>query len=1107
MVSVLFVDLVGFTTLSESRDAEDVRELLTRYFDTARTIVGRYGGMIEKFIGDAVMAVWGAPVAREDDAERAVRAGLELVDAVAMFGAEVGAADLRARAGVVTGRAATLGEPDEGRVTGDSVNTAARVQSTAQPGSVCVDDVTRQVTSSAIAYADAGEHTLKGRAEPVRLWRAERVVAGVAGALRSQGIEAPFIGRDPELRLVKELFHTAVDRGTARLVAVSGAAGVGKSRLCWEFDKYIDGIAGGVLWHRGGCLSYGDGVAYSAFAEMVRARFAISEDEPEADARRDLAAGLERWVMDTGERDYLAPRLGALLGIADQAPLAREELFAGWRLFLERLSEHHPVVLCFEDFQWADAALLDFVEHVLEWSSRSRIFIVTFARPELAERREGWGAGRRAATPIYLEPLAAAAMGELLDAVVDGLPRDARERIVDQAEGIPLYAVELVRALADRGALAERDGRYAVAGELGELDVPASLSSLLAARLDGLAPEERDLVKAMSVFGGVFPRGAAVALGEVPEDRIDDLLAVLVRKDVLAVRSDPLSPDRGQYSFAQTMLRTVAYDMLSKRERKPRHLAAAQFLRTTFPDDGEDFAEVIAAHYLDAYRAAPEDADAPALRAEAVAALRRAGRRAARIGAPEAAEHAYRGAMELVDDDAERAELTAAAGEMARIAGHFPAALELLDAAAALHVAGGREHEAARLQAQIAVALRATNRVEEGAQRLRTAIDMLGPGAADADVAALNGELARALMFTGAYDEVMAPLEIALRLAEALELRRVLCTALITKGTFYMYHGRWREGLALIEAVVPLARESGEIDVLLRAQTNIADTLMLKDRSGAREHAEEALAVVRRIGDRWGESIASGNLMYVLLLTGRWEEIDRLAHELLRDDTAERAGLGYVCERLLELHVLRGDVAAVRADLAGLGAWRESEDAQLRGAYRAAEGLLPLVEGRPEVALETLGVAAREALAAFGAGENARGAWTYAVEAALAAGRIDEAAELVELLAAKPAGAVAPYLRAQLRRARARIAAARGDHDHVEPELAAAIDAFAALDYRYWLAHSRADLAAWLLDTGRAAEAAPLLDAAIPVLEALGAAPALERARALVPHRDPAIAG
>ena len=291
LVSVLFADLVGFTTLSEGRDPEEVRELLSLYFDTARTLIARYGGTIEKFIGDAVMAVWGTPVAREDDAERAVRAALDLVAAVADLGGDAGA-DVRLRAGVATGEAAvTLGAEGQGMVAGDLVNTAARIQSTAEPGTVLANDATRRASSAAIGYDDAGAHTLKGKSETAHLWRALQVTASRGGAVKSAALEPPFVGRDREIRLLKELFHSAADDSVSKLLTVVGIAGIGKSRLAWEFEKYLDGLAEEVWWHRGRCLAYGDGVAYWALAEMVRMRARIAEDEPAERGIAEAAGG------------------------------------------------------------------------------------------------------------------------------------------------------------------------------------------------------------------------------------------------------------------------------------------------------------------------------------------------------------------------------------------------------------------------------------------------------------------------------------------------------------------------------------------------------------------------------------------------------------------------------------------------------------------------------------------------------------------------------------------------------------------------------------------------------------------------------------------------
>jgi class 3 adenylate cyclase len=306
ITSVLFGDLVGFTPLSEGRDAEDVRDLLSNYFDTARTLIERYGGIVEKFIGDAVMAVWGVPTAHEDDCERAVRAALDLVDAISSLGNEVGVPGLAMRVGVVTGEVAvTLGATGQGMVAGDAVNTAARIQSAAGPGEVWVDDTTRAATAAAVAYDDVGSHELKGKAAPVQLFAARTVVAAIGGARRVDGLEAAFVGRDREIRLAKELFHATLEENRPRLVAVFGPAGVGKSRLGWEFDKYIDGINDTVHWHRGRCLSYGEGVAFGALAEIVRGRLGILEGDPSELVVQRLVDGLDFHIADSDERSWL----------------------------------------------------------------------------------------------------------------------------------------------------------------------------------------------------------------------------------------------------------------------------------------------------------------------------------------------------------------------------------------------------------------------------------------------------------------------------------------------------------------------------------------------------------------------------------------------------------------------------------------------------------------------------------------------------------------------------------------------------------------------------------------------------------------------------------
>ena len=375
----------------------------------------------------------------------AVRAALDVVAAVAELGEEVGAPEPSARAGVVTGEVAvTVGQGGEG-VAGDAVNTAARVQSLAAAGAVWVDAATYRLAGAAIGFSDTGEHVLKGKSEPMHPWEATRVLSGVGGSQRTDGLEAPLLGRDAELRTVKELFHACAERRVPRLVVVSGPAGVGKSRLGWEFEKYVDGLAADIYWHRGRCLSYGEGVVFWALTEIVRQRLGIAEEDPSEAAATKLAEGLETFVPDPAERDYIGPRLGRLLGVTlfgdAGGNLAREELFAGWRLFFERLAETEPVVLLVEDAQHADVGLLDFVDHLVDWAQNSPIFVLAFTRPELDQYRSGFGTGRNRST-LTLDPLDHASMDALIDALVPDMPRSARVAIAGQAEGIPLFAVE-----------------------------------------------------------------------------------------------------------------------------------------------------------------------------------------------------------------------------------------------------------------------------------------------------------------------------------------------------------------------------------------------------------------------------------------------------------------------------------------------------------------------------------------------------------------------------------------------------------------------------------------------------------------------------------------
>ena len=372
-------------------------------------------------------------------------------------------------------------------VAGDLVNTASRVQSVAEPGSVFVGEATRRATEGTIVYEPAGSFELKGKEGETPLWCALRAVSGRAGSLKSEGLEAPFVGRDRELRQIKDLFHVCAEEQRAQLVSVTGIAGIGKSRLAWEFYKYFDGIAQTIYWHRGRCFAYGEGVTYWALADMVRWRCGIAEDDQQEEAAQKLQVALDEHLLDPEERRFVEPRLAQLLALGEGASHERQDLFAAWRLFFERLADTYPTILAFEDMQWADASLLDFVEYLIEWSRDKPLFVVTLARPELLEKRPTWGAGHRNFTSLYLEPLSEQAMEELLLGLVPGLPATScAHRSSSGPRACPLRRRDGSDAARPKSAHARGLAPTAPVGEIDTLEVPETLHALIAARLDGL---------------------------------------------------------------------------------------------------------------------------------------------------------------------------------------------------------------------------------------------------------------------------------------------------------------------------------------------------------------------------------------------------------------------------------------------------------------------------------------------------------------------------------------------------------------------------------------------------------------------------------------------
>jgi class 3 adenylate cyclase/tetratricopeptide (TPR) repeat protein len=1096
-VTVLFADLVGFTAASEARDAEDTRELLSRYFETARQVIERYGGTIEKFIGDAVMAIWGAPVAQEDDAERAVRAALELVDAVAALGTDVGAPALRARVGVLTGEAAvTLGAQGQGMVAGDLVNTASRIQSVADAGAVLVGAPTKRASDGAIAYASAGTRELKGKSESVELWRALRVVGLVGSTARVLAVEPPFVGRDRELRLVKERFHAAAEDHRAQLVSVIGIGGIGKSRLSWEFEKYIDGLADLVRWHQGRCLSYGDGVAFWALAEMIRGRAGIVEDEPAESALPKLRASIEEHISSPDERRFVEPRLAHLLGLEGGAAGDQENLFAAARLFFERIAEHHATVLVFEDIHWADSALLDFIEYLLDWSRELPLFILTLARPDLTERRPTWGAGKRSFTSIALEPLASDAMATLLTGPVPGLSDELRERILERAEGVPFYAVETVRMLLDRGLLVREDGEFRLTGEIDTLEVPETLQALIAARLDGLAPEERRVVQDAAVLGRTFTLRGLASVSGTPAQELEPLLVALMRKEVLSLQADPLSPERGQYGFLQDLVKKVAYDTLSKKERKSLHLAAAAHLRGL--GDEDEVVEVVAAHYLDAYRAAPDDPDAEDVKSEARAMLILAGERAASLGANAEAQSRFEEAAALVDDTLTKAELHERAGMMARIGARAQQADEHFERAIQLFEEVGALHPAARVEARLAEVMWDTGRLETGVERMDRAFELLSQDEPDDDLAELAAQIGRFMFFGGKLDTAFQRIETALRIAEARSLPEVLAQALTTKAIMLTALGRWQEGMALLRFALDTAREHDKPGTALRASYNFADCLSQSDRyEEATTAVRDGLVHARRVGNRQWEWSFLGQL-YPLFALGEWDEALEMIGQLPEERWMEaRQAFSPVLPMGSMIHLHRGNLDEARRLAQVYDALSGSADVQERATYAASMARILLAERNPagatEAAMVPLGM--RESMGMRQ--EYIKEAWVTAVEGALEIGDRSATDELLAIVDTLPPGSTSQFLQAQASRFRARLTA--GDEDVLEAErlFKRAAGLFREMTFPLYLGATLVDHGEWLVRLGSDDQATPLLGEAHEIFNRLEAGPWLDRIEAL----------
>jgi class 3 adenylate cyclase len=978
VVSVLFVDLVGFTGFSEGRDAEDVRAMLTHYFDAASDAVQRHGGSVEKFIGDAVMAVWGTPVAHEDDAERAVRAALEIVDRVEALGASL-KLNLQARAGVLTGEAiAVLGAADQGLVIGDLVNTASRLQSAATPGTVLVGERTYRSVAESIACVPVDPLTLKGKAEQLPAWLALRVISEMGGANRGIAPEPPFGGRDEELRQVKELLHATGREGRPRLVHVTGVAGIGKSRLVWELQKYIDGLTETFLWHQGRCPSYGEGVTFWALAEMVRGRARIADTDDTDTARARLTACLEEYVTDLEERRWIEPRLGHLLGL-DGPSGDRDELFGAWRRFFERIAEQGTTVLVFEDLHWADPGLLDFVESLLEWSRTSPMIVLTLARPELSDRRATWGVGVRSSSVLHLDRLADHDIETMVTGYVDGLPAVGLARLVSRAEGVPMYAVETVRMLADRGVLEQTGQSYRVVAELGdELDIPETLHALVAARLDGLPDAERSLVQDASVAGHSFTVATASAVSGRGVVELEPMLRTLVRKEVLDQDVDPRSPERGQYRFVQSVIQEVAYSTLSKAARRAKHLACARWYESL---DEDELAGVVADHYLEAYRSDPGAADADEIADHAREWLARAGDRASSLGSTAQAFRYALQALSLADSPADRAALHDRAALAASAVGDTESSWSHAVSACNGYAAIGDAASEARLLSGI-VRINFTQEQRADLVSRITDVEVRLPEKNRIERVRVLSALADDACHKMAVEAALDYSDRALVLAQTLDGEAAVRPAAAARAFALSIAGRHFEARLFLDAGIDMARRGGSLLEQARALNYFGVSVIEDDPRAALAAMLECATLAGQGGVLPLQGQAFANASEGAADLGEWDLADRALADLalLTRESGKNEDGARMTAAMLTAH--RDDPSAALAALAELESDRRQawDVVQMRTWFLRVQALCLFLRGDSGDAAE----AALASIALDPAGGNAPTSLWTAVQAASA---------------------------------------------------------------------------------------------------------------------------
>ncbi len=608
VVTALFCDLVGFTAMSELADPEDVNAMLTDYYAMARPVIEAFGGVVQKFIGDAVVGVFGVPVAHEDDPERAVRAGLRIAENAERLTA-VGGGPLLLRLGINTGEAlvrldVTPGS-GEGFMTGDAVNTASRIQSLAPVGGVAVGQATYHATKVVFDYVELPAARVKGKSVPLAVFHAGAPLARLGTDL-TRTHDSLFVGREIDLGLLRGIFDKTLATLSPQLVTVVGEPGLGKSRIVAELGAYVDDRPELVTWRQGRCLPYGEGITFWALGEVVKAHAGILETDDPATA----IAKLDVVLPDGEERAWFRQRLLPLLGIEANSSAEREELFTVWRRFLEHIAEQGPTVVVFEDLHWADPAMLAFIEHLADRAEAVPLLVVGTARPELFEHHPHYAGGRSNVDRVSLGPLSDAETALLVAAMLDTavVPTGLQQPILYRAGGNPLYVEELVRLVEDRDLIVAKGGSWELRPGA-EVPFPDSVQALIAARLDTLTGEVKSLLADAAVVGKVFWAGAVAAMSDRDPAEVVEVLRELSRKELVRPARHSSMAGEAEYSFWHVLTRDVAYAQLPRASRASRHVAAARWIETKAGARLEDLADVLAYHYTTAHLLAVAVAD------------------------------------------------------------------------------------------------------------------------------------------------------------------------------------------------------------------------------------------------------------------------------------------------------------------------------------------------------------------------------------------------------------------------------------------------------------------------------------------------------------------